>query len=124
SVDDALEAVRLAQQIRAECLVMYTGARGGHTHNHARRLIRSALNEIGRAAAEHGVTLAIEPMHPGCSAEWTFLIGLDDTLELIDSLDSSPVKVVYDCYHLLQDGPITESLATIAPRIALLQLGD
>src|ERR1700733_9465420 len=33
-VDDAAEAIRLAAALHARSLVVYSGARAGHTHNH------------------------------------------------------------------------------------------
>src|SRR5215470_16418267 len=33
SMDDASEAIRLAGQLKAGCLIVYSGARAGHTHN-------------------------------------------------------------------------------------------
>jgi sugar phosphate isomerase/epimerase len=80
SVQDAKEALQLAAALNTRCLIVYSGARGGHTHNHARRLLRSAISEILPLADEFGVALALEPMHPGCAAEWTFLTDLKDAL--------------------------------------------
>src|SRR5690606_9546035 len=73
SIEDALDAVRLAAELDASVLIVHTGARAGHTHNHARRLVKSALVEVARLAEESGVTLAVEPMHPACAADWTYL---------------------------------------------------
>ena len=44
SVEDGIEAIRLAAAMQAECVIAYTGGRGGHTHNHARRLATTALS--------------------------------------------------------------------------------
>ncbi len=60
SVEDAREAVQLASLMNAGCLVVYTGGRGGHTHNHARRLIKNAIKELEPIAAELGVPLALD----------------------------------------------------------------
>ena len=38
SLQDAADAIRLAARLRAGCLVVYSGGRNSHTHNHARRL--------------------------------------------------------------------------------------
>src|SRR5215471_15287934 len=67
SIEDGIEAVRLAAAMGAKCLIVYSGARAGHTHNHARRLLVSALKELSPLAAEQGVVLALEPMHPACA---------------------------------------------------------
>jgi sugar phosphate isomerase/epimerase len=124
SLEDALEALQTASALCAECLIVYTGSRAGHTHRHARRLIREALSELAPQAAEMGVDLAVEPMHPGCAGAWTFLTSLDDTLQLLDELDGNDVRLVFDTYHLAQQRDVLELLPNITPRIAIVQLGD
>jgi len=124
SVEDAREAIRLAAAMKAGCLIVYTGARGGHTHNHARRLIVSAFEELAPLAADLDVALAIEPMHAGCAAGWTFLTDLDDTVSLLDAADSSHLKIAFDTYHLCQDDFQVSVLPDLVPRIAVVQLGD
>jgi sugar phosphate isomerase/epimerase len=124
SVDDAAEAIRLAAQLRAPCLVVYSGARAGHTHNHARRLVRDALAEVLPLAQELGVILGIEPMHVNCAAEWTFLTTLQDTLALMDDVGHSHLKLTFDTYHLGQDQSILEQVDRLNGRIAIVHLGD
>jgi len=124
SVQDALGALQLAKRLGAGSLVVYSGARAGHTYNHARRLIRDALAELAPPAAELGVNLALEPMHPACATEWTFLTSVDDVLELIDAVGSPQVKMVFDTYHLGHDEAILERIGQITPHLAIVQLGD
>ena len=124
SVADAAEALQTAADLRAGCLVVYSGARAGHTHNHARRLIQGALTELVPLAGKLGVTLAVEPMHPGCAGEWTFLTSIDDVLQLLQAVGSEQVKMVLDTYHLGQEAGIAERIAEIAPHVAIVQLGD
>jgi sugar phosphate isomerase/epimerase len=124
SLDDAAEALRTAAEIRAENLIVYSGARAGHTFNHARRLIKDALAELAPLAAELGVCLAVEPMHPGCAGQWTFLTSVDDVLTLLTSVASPQVKMVFDTYHLGQDPRIVGRIAELSPHLALVQLGD
>gem|GEM_PF-153134 len=124
SIDDALDAIRLAAEMRADCLVVYTGARAGHTHSHVRRLLREALTKIVPAAEEHGVTLALEPMHPDCAAGFTFLTCPAETLELIASLDSPALKLAFDTYHLGFNRAALDRIADMASQIAVVHLGD
>ena len=134
AVEDAKEALETAAAMRAACLIVYSGGRGGHTANHARRLIRSALDELLEPAADLDVVLAIEPMHPGCATEWTFLTGIEETLALLEEVGSPRVKMVLDTYHFgfdtngLQEdrsaAGIIELIPRIAPHLALVQLAD
>lgn len=124
SLDDADEALKTAGRIGAETLVVYSGSRAGHTFNHARRLIRTALVELAPRAAAMGVTLALEPMHPGCAVQWTFLTSVEDTLALLAEVDQPNVKMVFDTYHLGQDPNVLDQIKQAAPHVALVQLGD
>jgi sugar phosphate isomerase/epimerase len=124
SIDDAADAIRLAGQMRAGCVVVYSGARAGHTHNHARRLVRDALRELASQAADAHVVLAIEPMHAGCAAEWTFLTDLDATLELIDAVGHPALRLVFDTYHFGYDENVRSQIDRLAPHIAIVHLGD
>ncbi len=124
SVSDAQDAVRTAAELRAPTLVVYSGGRAGHTHNHARRLIKDALREVAPLAEALHVALAIEPMHPGCCRDWTFLTSVADVLSLIESVGSPACKMVFDTYHLGLEAGIVEQIADLAPHVALVQLGD
>ena len=124
SVFDGCEATRLAARLRASCLVVYSGARAGHTYNHARRLFKNALGEMLPVAAEYDVTLAVEPMHEGCASEWTFLTTLSDGLDLITDIGHPALKLVLDTYHLGHEPSLVEQLPDIAEHLAIVQLGD
>ena len=124
SLADAEEALHLAAALKAGHLVVYSGARNGHTQNHARRLFISALRELLPLASQLNVVMAVEPMHVGCADEWTFLTSLDESLSLIHRLDSPYLKLVFDTYHLGHDPGIVEHIAEIAPHIGIVHLGD
>lgn len=124
AIRDGLEAIELAAKLEASSLIVYTGGRGGHTRSHARRLVKSALHELAWLADDFGVTLAIEPMHPGCGLDWTFLTGLDATLELLAEVNRDCVKLLLDTYHLGFDPSLRSRLADLVPQIGLVHLGD
>ncbi len=124
SLEDTADALRTAASLGAGCLVVCSGARAGHTFNHARRLVQGALQELVPMAEEFGVVMALEPMHSGCAAQCTFLNNLDDALGIIQAIDREHVKLLLDTYHLGQDPGLVERIPEIAPRIALVQLGD
>jgi len=124
AIDDGIEAVHTAAALGAECLIVYTGPRAGHTHNHAWRLATQALDELASVAGDLDVTLAIEPTRACCADMWTFLNDVDSALRLMDKVRGGEVKLVYDTYHLAYQGFDPRRIAEIASRTALVQLSD
>lgn len=124
SVDDGIEAVRAAAAIGADSVVLCSGARGGHTLNHARRLFVSAIEELLAVASPLAIDLALEPMHPGCAADWTFVTSLEQAVGIIESVSSPRLRLVFDTCHLGWSPKVVEMIPHVAGRIALVQLGD
>jgi sugar phosphate isomerase/epimerase len=124
SIADAREAIALARALAADCLIVYSGGRNGHTQNHARRLFASALGELLPLAEQMDVALAVEPMHAGCADEWTLLTSLDETMSLIHAFGSPKLKLAFDTYHLGHDPAIVEQIACIVPHVGIVHLGD
>jgi sugar phosphate isomerase/epimerase len=124
SIRDGRQAILSAEALCAGCLIVHSGARGAHTLNHARRLFRQALDKLLPLAEERGVTLAVEPMHGDCGAEWTFLHCLDETTELVAAYDSPSLRIALDTYHWGHEPSLLARCGELASRLALVQLGD
>jgi len=124
AIDDAAHAIQLAGAMNAGCLVVYSGGRNNHTFRHAERLLRMAIDQLLSFAEAADVTLAIEPMHPACAAEWTFLTDLESTITLVESFQSPHLKMVFDAYHFGHDSSVLANLKEIVPYTVLVQLGD
>ena len=124
ATDDAADAVRLAAAMDAGCLIVYAGGRNCHTFRHAERLLRIAIDRLLGLAEAAEVPLALEPMHPACARDWTFLTDLESTLNFVQSYNSDYLKVVFDAYHFAHDPAVLANLEEIVPHIALVQLGD
>lgn len=115
SIDDAIEAIELAEAVAAPVVVLHSGCRGGHTRSHALRLLGDALEVLAPRAARAGVTLALEPMHPlagGCS----FIARLRDAVALVERFDDPTVRLALDLWHWADD----PEMAALGPRLAVL----
>jgi sugar phosphate isomerase/epimerase len=124
SVQDGIQAIRLAAALGAGCLVVYPGGRNNHIYRQAERLLRGALNELLDYAVDLDVTLAIEPMHAACATEWTFLTDLESTIALVEDYGTPHLKLVFDTYHFGHDRAALANLGEIVPHIAIVHLGD
>lgn len=124
SLRDACDAIRLAAEVAADNLILFTGGRNGHTNRHSERLLAAALDGLLPLAEAMGVTLAVKPMHPACSAEWSFLTSLEETAELVERWASPRLKMVYDTYQFPLMGGSSAALEQIVPHVSLVQLAD
>ncbi|HVT29562.1 MAG TPA: sugar phosphate isomerase/epimerase family protein [Lacipirellulaceae bacterium] len=124
SIEDAVEAVRLAAAIMARCLVIYSGGRNNHTFRHAGRLLRTALEELLPLAETWDVPLAIEPMHAACATDWTFLTSLESAIGLVEEFDSPYLKIAYDTYHFPLGIRRRYLLSHLAPYLGVVFLSD
>lgn len=124
SVDDAADAIRLAGAMDADCVVIVSGSRAGHTVRHARRLLVEALDELSDLAECHDVLLAVQPIHRLFAREWSFLTTIDDALEAIDGCGSDRVRMAFNAYHLWQEPRLLERIPGFARMVGLVQLSD
>lgn len=124
AVDDGLDAVRLAAEIGAQCLVVVSGTRCGHTLNHAQRMLCDALREMGDAAAVLGVQIALQPTLRRKVERWSFVNSLDATLEVLNRCGHRHVGMVFDVFHLAREANIAGRLAEILPLVKLVSISD
>jgi sugar phosphate isomerase/epimerase len=124
SLADARQAIATAAAIGARCLIIHSGARGVHTHNHARRLLKQALAKLLPLAEERGVVLALEPMKVDCGGEFTFINCFEEALKLVAEYKSPAIGLALDTYHWGHQPLLLERIEQLTPRLALVQLGD
>lgn len=124
AMDDARETIRIAAQLNTNSVTVVSGSRAGHTFNHARELLVGALISLGDEAARHNTSLALQPMHPIFSQNWTFLDTLDDTLDILDCCQHPAVKLAFNVYHLWREPHLLERIPEIASRVSTVQLSD
>ena len=124
AIEDAIEAIQLAGQLNAGCLILHPGSRNGHTKSHATRLFASALTTLIPIAADYGVKLALEPIPNQQPSPWTFLNHFQDTLNLLEKFSSEQLGLVLDMYHVGFDDKAYEFLDQFIDRVDLVQLAD
>ncbi|TWT52666.1 Inosose isomerase [Rubripirellula amarantea] len=124
SVRDAIKAVREAANLRADTLIVLAGGRNNHIRSHARRTLCDALREVSAAAESFDVHLSLEPIHPGCGDEWSFIHDLRTTLDIIEDVGSTHLGLALDTYHVGMDDDTIKWLPDLKPHLNLVQFGD
>ena len=128
SLDDAIaeakRVIRIAGRLRAESVTVVTGPQNRHIDSHAARLVSESLSRLGDLAALYNVRLALQPMHAIYADDWTFLNGLEETLEILDRVAHPAVGLAFGAFHLLENCEILTHLEQFADRIALVTIAD
>ena len=88
----------------------------------SRDLVSDGLREIAAAAADAGIRLGLEPIHPSQSETVSFVNSIADALALLDEAGLSEVGIMADTYNLWEETPA--ALAAIAPRVTGFHIAD
>ncbi|MBV9947101.1 MAG: sugar phosphate isomerase/epimerase [Myxococcales bacterium] len=125
AIEDNRRAIDEAQAIGAACLVMVCGGLppGSRDLPGTRRMVRDGLAEIAPYARSAGVTLGLEPLHPGTCADRSVLSTLGQALDLCDELGPG-MGVALDVYHVWWDPDLERQMARAGSRIAAFHVCD
>ncbi|MEM9411908.1 MAG: sugar phosphate isomerase/epimerase family protein [Planctomycetota bacterium] len=122
AVDDAILAIHQAHRLNADKLILYSGARNGHTHSHALRLVKTAIAKISPIAADMGVQILLEPVFTPKNP-WDCL-SFGQYLRLLENFNESELGIALDIFHFGASEANLDQLNQIAPRIQLVQIAD
>lgn len=128
ALDDNRAAVDEAATLGTDTLVLVSGGlpAGSKDLHGARERIADALGELGPYAAERGVRLAIEPLHPMYAADRCVVSTLAQALDLAERFPADQVGVTVDTYHIWWDDTAPDQIARAGAggRIHTFQLAD
>ncbi|MFI2432328.1 sugar phosphate isomerase/epimerase family protein [Streptomyces sp. NPDC018693] len=128
ALDDNRRAVDEAAALGTDVLVLVSGGlpAGSKDLHGARERIADALGELGPYAEQHGVKLAIEPLHPMYAADRCVVSTLAQALDLAERFPAHQVGVTVDTYHIWWDdnAPAQIARAGATGRIHTFQLAD
>ena len=125
---DNRRAIDEAATLGTDTLVLVSGGlpAGSKDLRGARERIADALAELGPYAEQHGVRLAIEPLHPMYAADRCVVSTLTQALDLAERFPAHQVGVAVDTYHIWWDdnAPAQIARAGVGGRIHTFQLAD
>ncbi|MFJ5529144.1 sugar phosphate isomerase/epimerase family protein [Streptomyces sp. NPDC093261] len=128
AVEDNRRAVDEAATLGTDTLVLVSGGlpAGSRDLRGARERIADALGELGPYAAERGVRLAVEPLHPMYASDRCVVSTLAQALDLAERLPADQVGVTVDTYHIWWDDTAPGQIARAGAggRIHAFQLAD
>ncbi len=120
--DDNRRAVEEAASIGAPVLVLVCGPPIAGDLPAARAVIAAGIERLLPYAADHGVRLGIEPLHPMMVGERSAIVTLGEALDLARRFDGA--GVVVDAYHVFWDPRLEAELAGARGLIAGYHVSD
>ncbi|MFN0153661.1 MAG: sugar phosphate isomerase/epimerase family protein [Gaiella sp.] len=117
-VEEYCSAVRRFAPFEPEVVLAVTGKPpAGWDPGEARRFLVDGLRRACRVAAEHGLTIGVEPLHRELYANWTMIGTIPETIDLLDEVDEPNAKLLYDVYHLWDTEGVIEDTVRHGSRI-------
>ena len=125
ALDYASEAMRRCRALGAEIIVLGSGG--------ARRLpdgwapargldqFETFCRELGPRAAQHQVTIAIEPLN---QSEDNLVNSVAAGAAIVDAVAHPNIKLLADFYHIFHDNEAVEDVAKVGARLVHTHLAD
>lgn len=115
---------RLAEYAPGVPFITNTGAHPDGNMAETMKLVADKLGELGRIAADHGVTMALEPLNPTSVNVETAIWTIDQALEVIDASGSNHVGLCLDYWNIWQNTDVEAAIARAGDRIFTVQASD
>lgn len=128
ALTDNTSALEEAAELGAPELVLVVGGLPASDRDlaGARARVADRVAELVPVAQQHGVRLALEPLHPMHAGDRAVLSTLEQALDLAAPHPAAAVGVVVDAYHVWWDPHLAELVARAGRegRLALYQVCD
>lgn len=124
NIEDNYRAVDEAAALHADSLVMVVGGCSGIGIDDARRMVADGIAAVVPYAAEHGVRIGLEPLHPMYAAERSVLVTIGQALELASTYNANEVGVILDTFHIWWDPQVANLIEQSVGRIYGFHVSD
>jgi len=110
AISDNKRAIDEAAELGTNLVVLVCGAEPRQSLEDSRKHIEDGIMALLPYAAEAGVRLAIEPLHPMYADTRSAINTLGQANDLAEALDSPWVGVAVDVYHLWWDPSLSQEI--------------
>jgi len=110
AIEDNRLAIREAAALGAPMIVLVCGAVPGQPLAESRKQIADGIAAVLPLAEEHGIRLAIEPLHPVYADDRSAVNTMASANAICDQLDHPLVGIAADAYHIWWDPDLAEQI--------------
>lgn len=126
AVADVNRTLHAASDVGAESIILTVGPdQGGFERETQRRAIERVLREIVPTAEQLGVTALIEPLNVKIDHQGYFLASSREACDIVRSVGSTHVKVLFDIYHQqITEGDVIRNLTENSDSVGHVHIAD
>lgn len=124
NLEDNYRAVEEAAALRADSLVLVVGGGAEVGLVEARKMVADGVAALVPYSRQHGVKLALEPLHPMYAAERSVLVTIGQALELASAFAAGEVGLVLDVFHIWWEPQVLALIAQASGRILGFHVND
>lgn len=123
-IDENRRAIDEAAALGTNVLVLVCGPAENCSLADARKMVEYGIAELIPYAAQRGVKLGVEPLHPMFAGDRSVIVSLSQTNDLIERLASDQVGVVIDVYHVWWDPKLYVEISRSSDHILGFHIND
>jgi sugar phosphate isomerase/epimerase len=123
-LDDNRRALDEAATLGADVLVLVCGPAPDRDLRAARQMVEDGIAQVLPYAAERGVRLAIEPLHPMYAGDRSVVVTLRQANDMVERLGTPWLGVAVDVYHVWWDPEVEAQIARAAGKILGFHVSD
>jgi sugar phosphate isomerase/epimerase len=123
-IEDNQRAVDEAAALGADTLVLVCGPAPDKDIAAARAMVREGIAALLPYAAERGVRLGIEPLHPSYAGDRSVIVTLAEANALVEAFASPFLGVVADVYHIWWDPDLYPQIERASGHILGFHVND
>ena len=125
ALDYASEAMRRCSALGAQVIVLGSGGarrlENGWEPTRGLDQFETFCRELGPRAAEHNVTIVIEPLN---RSEDNLVNSVAAGAAIVDAVDHPNIKLLADFYHMFHDDEAVDDVAKVGDRLRHAHLAD
>lgn len=123
-LDDNRRAIEEAATLGTNVLVLVCGPAATKDIGAARAYVQEAIEELLPYAANYGIKLGIEPMHPMYAAERSVMVTLGQANSIVRQLKEPNLGVVVDVFHVWWDPDVYNQIQAASGTILGFHVSD
>jgi sugar phosphate isomerase/epimerase len=123
-IDDNVRALDEAAQLGANVLVLVCGPAPDRDLDAARQMVEDGIRAVVPYAAQRGVRLAIEPLHPMYAGDRSVVVTLAQANAMAERIASPSVGLAVDVYHVWWDPDVYAQIARAGKNIVGFHVSD